>query len=319
MNVAFLLKNYFNGQDDVSIDVFDSHSLNSVYQDVMKTMTSHMEIETSVLQALSYCFYEMLDNVHIHSGKPLGTAMTRFNASKATLQVLIADDGIGIRQSLAENPKYKNITEADSLSLCLQDSITDGKGMGFGLYATSRLIEKIGIKFVLHSGNHKLIFNDGEIKTTENGLWQGTIIYMEIRTSTDINPNDVVDNRTDAAEEYNETFINSDKLQELWQRNIADAHIFRFADYGTDFGTREMGAKMRNIILQHIHDLPHIILDFVGVNVVSNSFSDECVAKLLLEMPLSKLKESISFHGLNPMAERCILVALQRRLKDINK
>ena len=58
MNVAFLLKQYFPVEGDVSIDVFDSHSLNDVYQQVLQTLTSHFEIEVSILHALSYCFYE---------------------------------------------------------------------------------------------------------------------------------------------------------------------------------------------------------------------------------------------------------------------
>ena len=73
MDIAFLLDKYFKGRDNVSIDVFDAQTLNAVYQDVIKSLTSHLEIEVSVLQALSYCLYEMMDNVHIHSGKPLGT------------------------------------------------------------------------------------------------------------------------------------------------------------------------------------------------------------------------------------------------------
>ena len=75
MNVTFLLKQYFADVNDVTIDVFDAHNLNDVYQQVLQTLTSHFEIEVSVLQSLSYCFYEILDNVHIHSGKPLGTAI----------------------------------------------------------------------------------------------------------------------------------------------------------------------------------------------------------------------------------------------------
>lgn len=95
MNVAFLLKQYFENRQDVSIDVFDAHTLNNVYQNVLKTLASHFEIEVSVLQALSYCFYEILDNVHIHSGRPIGTAMTHFDSGKEVLRVLIADDGTG--------------------------------------------------------------------------------------------------------------------------------------------------------------------------------------------------------------------------------
>ena len=90
MDVAFILDKYFNSTKDVSIDVFDAQSLNTVYQDVVNSMTSHLEIEVSVLQALSYCLYEMMDNVHIHSGKPLGTAMTHYDDSQKTLRILFS-------------------------------------------------------------------------------------------------------------------------------------------------------------------------------------------------------------------------------------
>ena len=58
MDVAFLLDKYFKGAQNVSIDVFDAQTLNTVYKDVINAMTSHFEIEVSVLQALSYCLYE---------------------------------------------------------------------------------------------------------------------------------------------------------------------------------------------------------------------------------------------------------------------
>ena len=216
MDVAFLLNKYFNGAKDVSIDVFDAQTLNNVYQDVVSALTAHLEIEVSVLQALSYCLYEMMDNVHIHSGKPLGTAMTYYDDSRKTLRILIADDGMGIRKSLAENEKYKDITEAEALRLCLEDTITDGKGMGFGLYSTSRLVDRIGKEFILHSGTHKLITKDGSTTVIENGFWQGTLIYMEIGTGEEIDANQVVDHRANVAEEYNEAFVDTEELESLW-------------------------------------------------------------------------------------------------------
>lgn len=216
MDVASLLDNYFKGARNVSIDVFDAQSLNAVYRDVIKSMTSHFEIEVSVLQALSYCLYEMMDNVHIHSGKPLGTAMTCYNEKDKTLQLLIADDGMGIRASLAENEKYADISEADALMLCLKDTITDGKGMGFGLYTTSRLVDSIGKEFILHSGSHKLIIKDKQTTIVENGYRQGTLVYMVIGTGEEIDPNQIVDHRADAAEEYNEAFVETGELESLW-------------------------------------------------------------------------------------------------------
>ena len=157
-----------------------------------------------------------MDNVHIHSGKPLGTAMTHYDDECKVLRILIADNGMGIRASLSENEKFKDITEAEALKLCLEDTITDGKGMGFGLYTTSRLVNSIGKEFILHSGHHKLIMKDGQTTVIENGFWQGTLIYMEIGTSEEIDPNQIVDHRADAAEEYNESFVETGELESLW-------------------------------------------------------------------------------------------------------
>jgi len=73
--------------------------------------------------------------------------------------------------------------------------------------------------------------------------------------------------------------------------------------------------KLREKLLPLIKENDKVVLDFTGVNVVSNSFADECIAKLLLDMPLDELKQHTTFRGLNPMAERSVLVALQRRYK----
>ena len=115
--------------------------------------------------------------------------------------------------------KYKNIylcKQNKALKLCLEDTITDGKGMGFGLYTTSRLVDSIGKEFILHSGTHKLMIKDGETSVIENGFWQGTLIYMEIGTGEEIDPNLIVDYRASVVEEYNETFVETEELESLW-------------------------------------------------------------------------------------------------------
>ena len=88
---------------------------------------------------------------------------------------------------------------------------------------------------------------------------------------------------------------------------------FKFNQFGEYLGTRMLGASVREKLLPLINGDEKVVLDFTGVNVVSNSFADECIAKLLLEMPLTELKRRTTFRGLNPLAERSVLVALQRR------
>ena len=89
--------------------------------------------------------------------------------------------------------------------------------------------------------------------------------------------------------------------------------IFSFREYGESLGTRPLGKRVREQLLPMIEQNECVVLDFTGVNVVSNSFADECIAKLLLTMPLSELKSRTTFRGLNPIASESVLTALRRR------
>lgn len=217
MDINNLLKLYFPAsKTSPSIDVFDADSIYMVYQKVVGVLTQHLEIETSVLQAMSYCFYEVLDNVLTHSGKVLGSVMTFYDADLHTLRILVADDGMGVHQSLSLGEKYKDISEADALLACIEDSVTDGKGMGFGLYSTSLLVRNIGIQFEIHSGSHKLQFIDSKMIVKEAEQWQGTLVFLELHTNKEIDPSTVVANRTDCAAQYNEAFLDNPQIEDLW-------------------------------------------------------------------------------------------------------
>ena len=217
MNLSTLIKQYFSSKnEDLTIDVFDEKNIYDVYQRVVGVLTQYIEIETTVLQAVSYCFYEILDNVLIHSGKELGTVITHYDSVNHILSFLVADDGIGVRESLSENKQYADITESEALRMCVKDAITDGKGMGFGLYSTSLLARDAGLRFEVRSGEHTLTLQDGDEEISESEVWKGTIIYLQIQTNKEINPAEVVANRTNVAAQYNETFLNDNELKELW-------------------------------------------------------------------------------------------------------
>ncbi len=217
MNLSTLIKQYFSASNyDITIDVFDEKNIYNVFQRVINVLTQHIDIEITVLQAMSYCFYEMLDNVLTHSGKEMGTVITQYVPSKHILSFLVADDGIGIKTSLSENEKYIEISEIDALKICIKDSITDGKGMGFGLYSTSLLARDAGLKFEIRSGDHSMLVENGTELITESDFWQGTIVYLQLYTNKEINPAEVVANRTNVVTQYNETFLKDNELEELW-------------------------------------------------------------------------------------------------------
>jgi hypothetical protein len=118
-----------------------------------------------------------------------------------------------------------------------------------------------------------------------------------------------------------------------WQRSLQTEQMLRrsimkhfwmiinWRNYGNvqfytiweNLGTRHLGQRVRESLLPIIEQNDLVVLDFTGVNVVSNLFADECIAKLLLQMTLTELKSRTTFEGLNPIASECVLTALRRR------
>ena len=216
MNVDTLLHQYFPVADSVCIEMFDEKNIQQVYRRLVEVLIHQPEVETSLLQAMSYCFYEVMDNVLIHSGKTVGIVITNYSEDQHLIQILVADDGMGIQASLAQNSEYSSITEPQALEYCIKDRVSDGKGMGFGLYSTSRLINTAGHELIIRSGNHTLSAN-GDMQIAESEPWTGTIVYFELRSNMDIDPSSVVDHRTDPAEEFNELFLEDyPGLDKLW-------------------------------------------------------------------------------------------------------
>ena len=183
---------------------------------MVEVLIHQPEVETSLLQGMSYCFYEVMDNVLIHSGKTVGIVITNYSEEQHLIQILVADDGMGIRESLAQNSEYANVSEPQALEYCIRDKVSDGKGMGFGLYSTSRLINTAGHKLIIRSGSHTLTAN-GDVVVSETDYWRGTIVYFELRSNMDIDSSAVVDHRTDPAEEFEDLFLGDNpELENLW-------------------------------------------------------------------------------------------------------
>ena len=89
---------------------------------------------------------------------------------------------------------------------------------------------------------------------------------------------------------------------------------FKFRDFGENLGTRMLGERVREQLVPLLNEYDKVTLDFEGVDVVSNSFADECLAKLLLTMSHDELKRKTTFVSVNDFARKNIAVALARRL-----
>jgi len=86
--------------------------------------------------------------------------------------------------------------------------------------------------------------------------------------------------------------------------------IIEFKNIGSSLGTRNLGKKIRLSILEKVEINEKVLLDFNEVNVVTNSFADECFGKLRLALPLDVFKSKITFVNTNDFIQRVIISVL---------
>ena len=91
-----------------------------------------------------------------------------------------------------------------------------------------------------------------------------------------------------------------------------------FSHIGKQLSTRVAGAAMRKQIIQGIEKKEMIVFDFSGVEIVSNSFADECFAKLMIHFDLPVVKEHTTFQNATPFIKAVIVNSFKERLQAIH-
>lgn len=91
-------------------------------------------------------------------------------------------------------------------------------------------------------------------------------------------------------------------------QNMKDTVLFK--EIGSSLGTRDLGAKLRLQIIDKIQDNDKVYLDFDGVDVVTNSFADECFRKLRETINTDVFKAKVAFINTNDFVQRVIISAL---------
>ena len=94
-------------------------------------------------------------------------------------------------------------------------------------------------------------------------------------------------------------------------------HIL-FSTIGKQLSTRMDGAVVRKKIAKGIEQNQWIVLDFDGVEVVSNSFADECFAKLMLDFDLPTVKAHTTFKNATPFIKAVIANSFKERLHTMH-
>lgn len=184
-------------------------------QDKIMLITKNLGLPDSTFAMLGYCFNEVIDNIFNHAEVENGWVTMQYFPQRKEIRLIIGDTGIGIMKALRESDEYKDIEEKDALENCIVRGVTNGKGQGFGLYATTKFTKENNGSLAIFSGNHKLLVNRKSTECKKSGTWPGTFVFLNAKCTVKVDHKNIVNNG------FMEYFI--DRINELSDENWIDS------------------------------------------------------------------------------------------------
>lgn len=150
------------------------------------------QTEGDLQDALAYAVREIVRNVVEHSEADSYTFAAQYWPARGMVEMVVSDQGIGLAESLRENPRLTVTDDADALHRAIKPG-TSSKAWkrsrrddawansGYGLFVTERLCRSGGGSFELMSGSRLLrtsILGDQTLETD----WQGTVVVLRLDT-----------------------------------------------------------------------------------------------------------------------------------------
>ena len=177
------IENTYNDHSFIEIQKYTKENQLLVLHKIVKMLKEKSKMDDDVFTGLDYCLNEILDNILNHSQENSGWVVAQYFHKLNQIRLMVVDHGIGIQQAL--NQKH-NFTGAEALKNCIVSGVTNGKGQGHGLFATSLFAKANKGWLSIISGNHKLDVSENETKISEIKFWQGTCVYLRVNTNIEV-------------------------------------------------------------------------------------------------------------------------------------
>jgi anti-sigma regulatory factor (Ser/Thr protein kinase) len=206
------------------------------------------QISEEARHILGYAVTEMANNVIDHSrGTTLRAALSR---QGRVVRVVVADDGIGAFQSIADSFGYDDVADA-VVDLTKGKRTTDPqRHSGEGIFFTSKAVDT----FTLDANGYRFVVDN---RNADVALGQGFTVGTTVTMTLDL----------DTAR----------KLVDVFAAHTEDGEFVRttprieLVRHGSEFLSRSQ-AKRFTLGLE---EFEHVILDFTGVDLIGQGFADE--------------------------------------------
>jgi hypothetical protein len=290
---------------------FDHHQANYMTHAYMDSIRRRVVCETGVLEALEWCLYEVLDNVMQHAQSGQGFVMMQRHSLSHRLAIAVADTGQGVHRSLSMSDAYKPPTAFDALTLAIEEGVTRDKisNQGNGLFGLFRIIEQNNGRLTMRSGRGRMHLQGNRI----NGNNSQTVLgpnnhgtFLDIQIS--------VDRPVSMSEALNYKHVN-DFLENL-EDEERGCYVVKIREHAGGAGSRAAARELR-IFLENVYasgGAQLVELDFSGQAVVSSSFADEVIGKLMADLGYTTFTRRYRLSNMNDTVAGLLDRAIAKRL-----
>lgn len=294
---------------------FDSPHIHIFVNKLMDYISRTAVCSEGVLGTIEWSINEVMDNVPEHADVEFGYVMVQVHKSSNRIALAIVDTGIGFRESFRKSRLHHPSTDADAITLALKKGVTssDEKGRGNGLYGLYNLVtsaEKGRLRICSASGmvnvekgkNTKPVNTLHSLKTHRNHTI--TTIDFQLPLDEDINI-------TEALEGYTPPLV----IARIEQYEQDGNYIFSLKKESNGFATRAEGERIRTKIENLSIELAgrKIILDFSDISMISSSFADEVVGKLMKEYGFNEFNKLFIISNVERNVESLLNYAITNR------
>lgn len=273
--------------------------------------------EEGVLTALEWCLSETMDNVIQHAsdemqGMQHGYVMAQIHKENKRMAFCVYDYGQGIRNSL-KNLSHPPHNSIDAITMAIKEGVTRDKkiGQGNGLWGLQNIIFQNSGLLTITSGDGRISFDGNNFSKKHEYVFldarhQATIVDFQLDYSKPISI-------TEALNGFTPTNLRVEQFE-------TDHGVlsYKLKDQATGTGTRQSGERIRNEILNLLRETTQaVVIDFTGITVVSSSFADELIGKLVAELGFITFTQRIRMNGMNEIIAPIIDRSVAQRMANL--
>ncbi|MCY4047530.1 MAG: DUF4325 domain-containing protein [Candidatus Dadabacteria bacterium] len=269
---------------------------NKAVDDTLETLLNNYKFNKDQTNAIEWSLNEITDNVLTHAQSSIGgiVQVQGHIDPPPYIEFIVADAGIGIRQSLGMD------NAEDALKRAIQEGVTrDSKdNAGNGLFGTYQVVTVSGGWFCLSSDKAQLKGNkESGMKTDPFTIpHTGTSVICRI----DLRDPDLLEKALVFGGEKKEASGFYWKNRFSGNDDVMKFVMVKECNYG--FGSRHSGRKAKNLIDNIIANTDNEVIefDFEGVRIISSSFADEVFGRLFYDLGAVQFMHRIRFRNITP-------------------